>query len=30
MINLLPTWILAISTLITSVATLVWAIRRRP
>jgi hypothetical protein len=25
-----PDWILALSTLITSISTLVWAIRRKP
>lgn len=30
MITVVPDWILAVSALISSVATLVWAIRRQP
>ncbi len=30
MINLVPAWLVALSALITSVSSLVWAIRRRP
>lgn len=30
MLALIPTWIVALSTFITSLSALVWAIRRRP
>lgn len=30
MINLVPTWLVALSALITSLSSLIWAIRRKP